>query len=761
MKQPLKKYILSFLIIATFSMLPSFGDSAADSADPRVTDTQDIIYQSPLNDFTDSLTNEDYYDERYFDDRSQKEVDPYKMPVFKQMRIKLTNKYRQITSDDKPKSQTTFVSRLKIRDKKTAQNASPDDIEKGITDTSSQSDLWNTIDNTANIETSDSVLLDGGVQEEEVEKQLLLDASRINFDDESGDMVATGRPILFLPPQNTKIIADKMMYNDDGNILKAIGNVIVIKDGKPIHSDYLEIDMNEELLTSNNIFTEFPKMNFKAESGQQRDGLVVLNNGSMYSDNSYIYKLTSRTVGATMNEMILDKDSENLFFGDPTNNKLNIKMSYLEVAADKNHDTIKAKDIKFMHNDKVFFKWPSITLYTDKEHSYFEGNYPEFGSRRKMGAFIGPGFAFKGPFGSVMKVIPLFNYRSGIGFGGMLKYVNAYNRTELGYGSANDIFFLRGKQTLDDNLNLQYAYNSYTNEWFLGGMMPKYIAELAYDRSYPHKDFLAKNMDMTFRQRATFGFMKDDDKSYNGEKFNDATNMSTTRTRYMAEVDQTFLKYKNKDLRAQFNAGVRLQGSAALYGNGDTQFVARVGPYIKTQFRNWVQDITYFQTGFDDQTPIPHFDAYRYGKSSLRITEALRITKYLTVGWYGYVNFSDDAPNGKTFQENAFLVSLGPDDLKIILGYDTIRDRVYFGFNVAFDPKGTTINYDKLVIKNPERLGKHPEDNEQKVAYSPAQPQKEEQKSLINFKKTDTSKPKVLEYAQVIELEDPDKERIN
>ena len=297
-------------------MLPSFGDSAADSADPRVTDTQDIIYQSPLNDFTDSLTNEDYYDERYFDDRSQKEVDPYKMPVFKQMRIKLTNKYRQITSDDKPKSQTTFVSRLKIRDKKTAQNASPDDIEKGITDTSSQSDLWNTIDNTANIETSDSVLLDGGVQEEEVEKQLLLDASRINFDDESGDMVATGRPILFLPPQNTKIIADKMMYNDDGNILKAIGNVIVIKDGKPIHSDYLEIDMNEELLTSNNIFTEFPKMNFKAESGQQRDGLVVLNNGSMYSDNSYIYKLTSRTVGATMNEMILDKDSENLFFGE-------------------------------------------------------------------------------------------------------------------------------------------------------------------------------------------------------------------------------------------------------------------------------------------------------------------------------------------------------------------------------------------------------------------------------------------------------------
>ena len=66
-----------------------------------------------------------------------------------------------------------------------------------------------------------------------------------------------------------------------------------------------------------------------------------------------------------------------------------------------------------------------------------------------------------------------------------------------------------------------------------------------------------------------------------------------------------------------------------------------------------------------------------------------------------------------------------------------------------------------MVIKNPERLGKHPEDNEQKVAYSPAQPQKEEQKSLINFKKTDTSKPKVLEYAQVIELEDPDKERIN
>ena len=83
-------------------------------------------------------------------------------------------------------------------------------------------------------------------------------------------------------------------------------------------------------------------------------------------------------------------------------------------------------------------------MYTNKDNDNFEANYPEFGTRRKLGLFAGPGFVFGGPGGSVIKAIPFLNYQDDkFGFGGMLKYKNTYNHTELGYGSAADIFLFK------------------------------------------------------------------------------------------------------------------------------------------------------------------------------------------------------------------------------------------------------------------------------------------------------------------------------
>ena len=74
--------------------------------------------------------------------------------------------------------------------------------------------------------------------------------------------------------------------------------------------------------------------------------------------------------------------------------------------------------------------------------------------------FLGPGFVFGGPGGSILKAIPFLNYQHGdFGFGGALKYRNTYNTTELGYASAADVFFMRGHQRLDDTLYMQYRAN--------------------------------------------------------------------------------------------------------------------------------------------------------------------------------------------------------------------------------------------------------------------------------------------------------------
>ena len=64
-----------------------------------------------------------------------------------------------------------------------------------------------------------------------------------------------------------------------------------------------------------------------------------------------------------------------------------------------------------------------------------------------------------------------------------------------------------------------------------------------------------------------------------------------------------------------------------------------------------------------------------------------------------------------------------------------------------------------MVIKNPERLGKNVND-EKDIAYIQPKNQENENSGFLNFKKP-SSDNKVLQYAQVIELEDPDKERID
>ena len=188
-----------------------------------------------------------------------------------------------------------------------------------------------------------------------------------------------------------------------------------------------------------------------------------------------------------------------------------------------------------------------------------------------------------------------------------------------------------------------------------------------------------------------------------------------------------------------------MQGSAAVYGTGDTQFVGRIGPRIHSQYKYWMQDLTYFVSGYSDHTPMPIFDMYRYGRSNLRLKEAIRVNKYLTVGWAGSITLSNDAPNGKLFQENMFMFSIGPDDFKVNLGYDFMRKMTYFILSLTLDSKNSTVKFDKLEIKNAERLGQSTNNDDA---------------DNIAFKQTKGTINKQLKYAEVIEIEDPSKESI-
>ena len=100
--------------------------------------------------------------------------------------------------------------------------------------------------------------------------------------------------------------------------------------------------------------------------------------------------------------------------------------------------------------------------------------------------------------------------------------------------------------------------------------------------------------------------------------------------------------------------------------------------------------------------------------------EARMESVYSWLCWFGNVNISNDAPNGKLLQENAFYFAFGPDDLKLNLGYDFVRETLRATFEIMMDAKGTRIEYEKFEITQDNKAKK--DDNKKAAAPKKTNP---------------------------------------
>lgn len=692
------------------------------------------FFKSPAETAPVNVTEEEY-DDYASDDGSEGGGWSFKRlgtPLFKKTRIKLTNYYRE---REYKRQQELQKKEEALRKKLEMEEAGEEPVVEEKPKEEIKSD-------------ENSLELKGEVKEHVSSKEVQLDADNIDFDNETMEMIATGSPVLYFPPQKTTVKADKMIYNHASNKLRAFGHVDVNRNGQHVKGDYLQINMNEENGLMDNISTKAEFLTVTARTSEMDGDKIILYDGKMVSENSYILNLRTRMIGGNNYDKMIIAEKDRSSINDIGVTAVHIDAKDVIVNAKKDHDTITFKDAKINYNDASLFTIPSFTVHTNKKHEFFEANYPEFGSRTKLGMYAGPGFVFDTPLqgGSTLKAIPIINsHKNKIGFGGMLKYQSPTNYTDVGYGTANNAFFLQGRQMFDDNLYLQYGSNSYMDEWFLGHRLAKYNAELIYRNQTIIPSTIGKGLDLRYRQRAGIGYMHNADYNTMREHIS-ANNMGTMRARYMGEVSQTLYKYEDREKLRKFNLALVMQGSAAVYGTGDTQFVGRVGPRVHTQLKYWMQDITFYASAYQDGTPMRRYDAYRYGHGCLYIREALRLNKYITVGWSGNINLTNDSPNGKLFQENMFILAIGPDDFKINLGYDWERRQTYVSFLIAMDTKGSTLNYERMIIKNPDKLSAKDEDEVELKVFDDGQKVAE--------------KPKKMMYAEVVNIEDPNREEL-
>ena len=767
----MKKYVILSLITLMLGT-SAFAEQADNEASRKILSDmeklQDALFMAPVV----PIPEVNYDEVKTVEDlRGMEKMSATKhgTPLFKKIRIKVQNYYKIKAHEEELQQQKEEAEELKRLEEEenskdmTLQELTDRNLKK-VNDTKNEEiDAAKTEkkkfsffkknkkdDNTVEVSSKqneheeaseEKIELSGNVQQQVAPKDVQLDCEVVQYYEERNEVEATGHPILFFPPQGITLKADKIVYNNVSNIVKAYDNVEIIKDGESIFGDFIQINMNEETSFLTNMKADKLMMTIRAENAQSGDNRIVLEKGSMRASQPYIARFKTRIIGTDLSRMVISDEDRSVL--DQTGNaKISLQAEEIEVDADKSHNIITIKKGQLGYNDRDLLNFKSMKIYTNKNNDYFEANYPELGSRSRIGMFAGPGFVFKTPFASTLKVIPFINYKNKIGIGGALKYKSATNQTEAFYGSAADVFVMRGKQQLDDKFYLQYGVNSYIDDWWMGNRMAKYAAELVYNDGKRITNFLGPKRDLSFKNRISAGYMEDNDKAQYDSKNMVSSGMGTARFKYMAEINQNLYSYGNKEELKFLELSLAMQGSAALYGNGDTQFVGRIGPRIHTQYKYWMQDIGYFASAYQDDSPMPMFDAYRYGHSNLYLKEALRINKYLTVAYATSLNLSDDAPNGKQWQENAFIFALGPDDFKINLGYDFVRQNTYFGVNIALDTKNTSVDFDKMVIKNPDRLAS----NEKEVKE-------------VSFEEHKAEKI-IRTYAKVIEIEDPDREQI-
>ena len=314
---------------------------------------------------------------------------------------------------------------------------------------------------------------------------------------------------------------------------------------------------------------------------------------------------------------------------------------------------------------------------------------------------FGPAVVLNVPGGSTLKLAPIVTYDDDFGIGGIARFRNQYNMTEVAYGTSNDNLLIRGKHKIVPGLTLNYSRYTNQSEWFLGHRMPKYSTQLTYSRMDKNTD-----LDLRFAQMYSVGVFVDRKPN---QDFKDAEG----RFSWMTNTSKPVYTFLNEEGNIGLRVSLVAQTVARVYTTGDTLGLFRFGPSLRTKVGPWNQTVSFLQTGKAGETPF-WFDRYRYGRSNLILRESIQITKYLSLGYLCSIALNKDYPTDKTFQENRIFVSVGPEYAKLAVGFDAKRKNTMFMLTMLVGTKDSDIEFKKAEVINPQKLGQDKKKNKKK-----------------------------------------------
>lgn len=514
-----------------------------------------------------------------------------------------------------------------------------------------------------------------------------IDSERLDYFEGKDQFVATGKAKVDIKEQNSRLEADKVTFDQVSQLIIAEGNVVITKYGKVVHGEFARIDLSKESALIDDAKTVIDRINIKSR------------NANVYSDHTDLLKGTALMDNNDRNIILSGGDSMN---GSGLNTHKNLdqnrpipdfgkKPRYRIVAKDVTIDrttpntkvTIKNATI-YLGSRKICVA-PIIQIANNKFQGYTETNMPEIGFNQQLGRFAGPGYIFSTPNGATLKLAPTFAYGaesgSSIGGGLIARYVSDTNRTQFGFSTLKGKITVKGEQNLfgGNKTKIRYGVSDYVNNGIFGAVRPRYLMELADER----KIYSGHNIELHSMESA--GYAEDAQR----------TRFGTLKAQIQGNIVNINPLWSYKDL---LELRASSQYNIAAYGTGDVFGMFKIGPNLYSHIGRLNVGATYFQGVYGGKSPF-YYDKYLEGKSNFVFNTDFKVNKYINIGNYTSINLLKDNWRGQAIAINQIYTTIGPQDLKLRIGIDTVNKRSLFGFDLMLGSGYTAMDFDKLKIK--------------------------------------------------------------
>ena len=519
-----------------------------------------------------------------------------------------------------------------------------------------------------------------------------INADRITYDELDGNVYAHGNVQIVAPVQQVTLKSDDAVLDKESQTLKLTNNVKIIKDGSEISGEYMLINLNEQNILMDDPVLHAYQFVVKAQEAFLIENDVQMLNGTLTSEGNVDFTLETRGFQTYENvslDYIRQKNLDRKIESD-RKQVYDVKSKEIVITSYKDHNSVLLKKANVFYNKHKVIANSDIEIISDKQNNVTETNAPEAGNFRNFGMYAGYGFVFKLPKGQTLKFMPVLTYGDhNLGVGALMRHRSKNGMVEAGYNTSTTNLVVNGRYNFGHGLALRYGRNAYMPEGFLGARKSGYAAQLQFQKS-----FIVKDLDISFNNAVYAGIFSD----YVKHK-QERHAYATSRFRYMAEIRKDWFKYKNKEQDFGLRVSSVMQGAATVYGSGQTTGIVRIGPYLTTNLRKWVSSIGYLISGVHGDSPF-WFDKYMYGKSSVMINEKFNFNNKFAMGYRATITPKKDNYKEDLLTESRLYAILGPQDLKLCLSYDFVRDIAHIDLMFLLGTNSSKIYFDKLITKN-------------------------------------------------------------